>query len=153
MNTTLSDQMALALKQAQDCAERGEVPVGAALFNTSDLLIAASGNRIRELRDPTAHAELLVIREAARIIGNERLIETTLVVTLEPCAMCAGAISLARISKLVYGAADPKAGGVAHGARIFDQPTCHHKPQVEGPIAQEECGEILRAFFRSRRQV
>ena len=151
MNTTASELIAFALREAEACAARGEVPVGAALFDTSGNLITASGNRILELKDPTAHAELLVIREAARLLGNERLIGTTLAVTLEPCAMCAGAISLARIARLVYGAADPKAGGVAHGARVFEQPTCHHRPMVEGPVDPERCGEILRAFFRARR--
>ncbi len=151
MNTTVSDKMSVALKEAESCAARGEVPVGAALFDASGKLIAASGNRILELKDPTAHAELLAIRQAARAIGNERLVGTTLVVTLEPCAMCAGAVSLARIARLIYGAADPKAGGVAHGARVFDQPTCHHRPEVEGPVGPSECGEILRAFFRTRR--
>jgi tRNA(Arg) A34 adenosine deaminase TadA len=151
MSTTVSDQMAVALQQAESCGARGEVPVGAALFDSSGKLIAASGNRILELKDPTAHAELLVIRQAARLIGNERLIGTTLTVTLEPCAMCAGAISLARIARLIYGAADPKAGGVVHGARVFDQPTCHHRPKVEGPVGPEACGELLRAFFRMRR--
>ncbi|MFZ1989997.1 MAG: nucleoside deaminase [Alphaproteobacteria bacterium] len=143
--------MAVALKEAEACGQRGEVPIGAALFNASGTLIAASGNRILELKDPTAHAELLVIRAAARDLGNERLIGTTLVVTLEPCAMCAGAISLARIGRLVYGASDPKAGGVVHGARVFNHPTCHHRPLVEGPVGPERCGAILREFFRARR--
>jgi tRNA(Arg) A34 adenosine deaminase TadA len=151
MNTTASELIVFALQEAEACVARGEVPVGAALFDTSGNLITASGNRILELKDPTAHAELLVIREAARLLGNERLIGATLAVTLEPCAMCAGAISLARIARLVYGAPDPKAGGVAHGARVFEQPTCHHRPMVEGPVGPERCGEILRAFFRTRR--
>ena len=143
--------MAVALREAEASGQRGEVPVGAALFDASGALIAASGNRILELKDPTAHAELLVIRAAARDLGNERLVGTTLVVTLEPCAMCAGAISLARIARLVYGASDPKAGGVAHGARVFDHRTCHHRPLVEGPVGPEQCGALLREFFRARR--
>lgn len=151
MNTTLSEMMQAALREAEACVSRGEVPVGAALFDSAGKLIAASGNRIVELKDPTAHAELLVIRQAAHLMGNERLIGTVLAVTLEPCAMCAGAISLARIARLIYGAADPKAGGVVHGARMFDQSTCHHRPDVEGPVGPDACGEILRAFFRARR--
>jgi len=151
MNKAQTDMMQIAFRQAQACGKRGEVPVGAALFDAEGALIAADGNRILETRDPTAHAELLVIRRAAQLIGNERLTGTTLVVTLEPCAMCAGAISLSRIGKLIYGATDPKGGGVAHGARVFDHPTCHHRPIIEGPVGPENCGEILRAFFRARR--
>jgi tRNA(Arg) A34 adenosine deaminase TadA len=151
MSTPASEGMTIALAEALAAAERGEVPVGAALFDADGRLIAKNGNRIVETKDPTAHAELLVIREASRLIGNERLLGTTLAVTLEPCAMCAGAISLARIARLLYGASDPKGGGVIHGARVFDQPTCHHRPVVEGPIGPEECGEVLRRFFRARR--
>ena len=143
--------MAVALREAEASGQRGEVPVGAALFDASGVLISASGNRIVELKDPTAHAEMLVIKSAAHRLGNERLIATTLAVTLEPCAMCAGAISLARMARLVYGVSDPKAGGVAHGARVFNHPTCHHRPLVEGPVGPDRCGEILREFFRARR--
>ena len=143
--------MAIALQEAEAAALRGEVPVGAALFDRAGALIAANGNRIIGLKDPTAHAELLVIREAARILGSERLVGTSLVVTLEPCAMCAGAISLARIARLVFGAPDAKAGGVIHGAKVFEQPTCHHRPIVEGPVGPDACGDILKTFFRARR--
>jgi tRNA(adenine34) deaminase len=151
MSTTRSGWIEIALREARAAAERGEVPVGAVLFDGDGRQIVADGNRIIELKDPTAHAELLVIRAAARSLGNERLIGATLVVTLEPCAMCAGAISLARIACLVFGASDPKAGGVIHGARVFDQPTCHHRPLVDGPVGPDECGELLKAFFRVRR--
>jgi tRNA(adenine34) deaminase len=151
MSTSQPDGMRLALMEAQSAARRGEVPVGAALFAAAGALIAASGNRIIELKDPTAHAELLVIRAAARLLGTERLVGSHLFVTLEPCAMCAGAISLARIASLTYGAPDSKAGGVAHGARVFAQPTCHHRPIIDGPVGPAACGEILQAFFRARR--
>ena len=151
MNKPQADMMGIAFCEAEAAALRGEVPVGAALFDASGALVAADGNRILELSDPTAHAELLVLRQAAHRLGNERLTGTTLVVTLEPCTMCAAAIALARVAKLIYGAADPKSGGVAHGALVFDQPTSHHRPVVEGPIGPDACGEILKAFFRARR--
>jgi tRNA(adenine34) deaminase len=143
--------MGLALAEAKDCIARGEVPVGAVLVGPEGTVLARAGNRIIECRDPTAHAEMLAIRAAAARIGNERLIGATLYVTLEPCAMCAGAIALARIARLVYAAEDAKGGGVAHGARVFDQPTCHHRPEVaRGPYATES-GDLLRGFFRARR--
>jgi tRNA(adenine34) deaminase len=151
MSDAKPDPMSLALAEAEAAGARGEVPVGAALFDAQGALVAASGNRILELKDPTAHAELLVLRAAAKRLGSERLVGMVLYVTLEPCPMCAGAISLARVARLVYGAADPKAGGVAHGAKVFSHRTCHHKPSVEGPVGPEDCGEILREFFRARR--
>ncbi|NWG47310.1 MAG: nucleoside deaminase [Alphaproteobacteria bacterium] len=150
---TEEDALARALAEAEAAARRGEVPVGAALLDAGGGLLAADGNRIRELRDPTAHAEMLVLRAGAARLGNERLIGTRLFVTLEPCAMCAGAISLARVARLVYGATDPKGGGVAHGARVFDQPTCHHRPEVArgGAAEAAAAGALLKAFFAARR--
>ncbi len=143
--------MAAALGAAEAAARRGEVPVGAALYDADGALLAVAGNRILELKDPTAHAELLAIREAARLLGNERLLGTTLVATLEPCAMCAGAIVLARVGAVVFGASDPKGGAVAHGVRLFEQPTLNHRPRVVGPVGPEACGTILRRFFAERR--
>jgi len=142
--------MDIALEQARASAARGEVPVGAVIVQDGNI-IASSGNRSIELSDPTAHAEMLVIRAACEALGNERLGECDLYVTLEPCPMCATAISFARIRRLYFGAHDRKGGGVEHGARIFDQATCHHKPEVYGGIAESECGEILREFFKERR--
>ncbi len=153
---TQSDQhwMERALTEAVAASERGEVPVGAVLVGPgADDMLAASGNRIVETKDPTAHAEILVIRAAARVLGNERLQGTTLYVTLEPCAMCAGAIAMARIARLVYAAADPKGGAIAHGPKFFTQPTCHHRPVVD--IVSAEQGDrasgLLKQFFRARR--
>ncbi len=145
------DFMALALAEAETAAARGEVPVGAALAAADGTLLARAGNRIVELRDPTAHAEILVIRTAAAALGNERLTGTTLYVTLEPCALCAGAISFARIARLVFAAEDPKGGAVLHGPRFFTQPTCHHRPLVSRGGNDEVAGNLLRAFFRARR--
>ncbi|HUO21178.1 MAG TPA: nucleoside deaminase [Caulobacteraceae bacterium] len=144
--------MRIALDMAQDAAARGEAPIGAVVVDpATGEVIAAAGNSPISLHDPTAHAEILALREAARRRGNYRLTGLTLVVTLEPCPMCAGAISHARIGRLVYGADDPKGGGVAHGARVFDQPTCHWRPQVEGGVLAEESAGLLRGFFRARR--
>lgn len=143
--------MALALAEAETAAARGEVPVGAALVAADGTVLARAGNRIVELRDPTAHAEILVIRTAAAALGNERLTGTTLYVTLEPCALCAGAISFARIARLVFAAEDPKGGAVLHGPRFFTQPTCHHRPLVSRGGNDEVAGNLLRAFFRARR--
>jgi tRNA(Arg) A34 adenosine deaminase TadA len=140
-----------ALAEARAAGERGEVPIGAVLASLEGAVLARNGNRILELKDPTAHAELLVLREAAHIIGNERLIGTTLYVTLEPCAMCAGAISLARVARVVYAAADPKGGAVEHGPRFFAQPTCHHRPAVERSGDADAAGRLLQEFFRARR--
>ncbi len=141
-----------ALAEARAAATRGETPVGAVVSAPDGRVLAADGNRVRERGDPTAHAEMLVIRAAAAALGSERLTGCGLTVTLEPCAMCAGAISLARISRLWYGAPDAKGGGVAHGARVFAHATCHHRPEVYGGIAERACATILTDFFRGRRQ-
>ena len=144
--------MEQALAEACAAAARGEVPVGALLVDAaSGDVLARAGNRTEELGDPTAHAEMLVIREAAVRRGAPRLVGCDLYVTLEPCPMCAAAISFARIRRLYFGASDPKGGGVEHGARIFTQPTCHHAPEVYGGIDAERAGELLKAFFAGRR--
>ncbi|MBB1490141.1 MULTISPECIES: nucleoside deaminase [unclassified Paracoccus (in: a-proteobacteria)] len=143
--------MDAALAQARAAAERGEVPVGAVLTDPSGSVVAAAGNRTRELSDPTAHAEILAIRAACAAVGSERLPGHRLWVTLEPCPMCAAAISAARIEVLYYGAPDPRMGGVAHGARVFDHPQCHHRPQVYDGIAAEPATDLLRRFFAARR--
>lgn len=147
-----SGYMDIALEEARAAAARGEVPVGAVLVDggTGEVL-ARAGNRTEGDADPTAHAEMLVVREAAAKAGAPRLADCDLYVTLEPCAMCAAAISFARIRRLYYGADDPKGGGVDHGPRFFEQPTCHHRPEVYGGIAEREAGELLREFFRERR--
>ena len=146
------DYMALALEEARAAAARGEVPVGAVLVDrASGTVIAAAGNAVEERSDPTAHAEILVLRRAAAARGRPRLEGCELHVTLEPCAMCAAAISFARVDRVVYGAPDPKMGGVAHGARFFDQPTCHHRPEIVAGVRESEAAEMLRAFFRARR--
>jgi tRNA(adenine34) deaminase len=145
--------MRIALEKAQDAASRGEAPIGAVVIDPSTgEVIAAAGNSPIGLHDPTAHAEILALREAARKRGNYRLTGLTLVATLEPCAMCAGAISHARIGRLVWGADDPKGGGVIHGPRVFDQTTCHWKPQVLGGVLAQESADLLRGFFRARRK-
>jgi cytidine deaminase len=146
-----SKAMALALDEARAAAMRGEVPVGAVVTDASGQVLAAAGNRTRELNDPTAHAELLAIRAACAAIGSERLIGCTLTVTLEPCAMCAAAISAARIERLVYGAADPKSGGVDHGARVFSHPQAHHRPEVISGVADVQAAVLLKAFFAGKR--
>ena len=144
--------MALALDEARTAARRGEIPVGAVLVDgATGAVLARAGNRTEEAADPTAHAEMLVIREAAAAAGAPRLPGCDLYVTLEPCAMCAAAISFARIRRLYYGAEDPKGGGVDHGPRFFGQPTCHHRPEAYGGIAAREAGDLLREFFRERR--
>jgi tRNA(adenine34) deaminase len=144
--------MRIALDCAQDAAARGEAPIGAVVIDpVTGEVIAKAGNSPISLHDPTAHAEILALREAARVTGNYRLTGMTLVVTLEPCAMCAGAISHARIGRVVFGAEDPKGGGVRHGPRVFDHPTCHWKPQVEGGVLAQESADMLRGFFRARR--
>lgn len=144
------DPMALAFDEARAAAARGEAPIGA-VVTLEGTVLAASGNRTIEDRDPTAHAEVLAIRAAAQAIGSERLVGCDLYVTLEPCAMCAGAISFARIRRLYFGAGDPKGGAVEHGPRFFAQPTCHHAPDVYGGIRESESAELLRAFFKARR--
>jgi tRNA(Arg) A34 adenosine deaminase TadA len=146
--------MEVALTQAREAAGRQEVPVGAALVSADGTtLLAAAGNSIIESLDPTGHAEIQVIRTAGKLLANERLVGTTLYVTLEPCAMCAGAISFARIGRVVFAAVDPKGGAVVSGPRFFDQPTCHHRPVVErAPEAfSEASAALLRDFFRARR--
>jgi tRNA(Arg) A34 adenosine deaminase TadA len=143
--------IAQALHEAEAAAKRGEVPVGAVLVSAEGEFLSADGNRIVERRDPTAHAEMLVIRDGARIMDNERLVGTTLYVTLEPCAMCVGAISLARVTRLVFAAEDAKGGAVLHGPRFFAQSTCHHRPSVSRAGDAEAAGALLRKFFRARR--
>lgn len=143
--------MELALAEARAAAERGEVPVGAVVAGADGRVVSQAGNRTRELADPTAHAEMLAIRAACSKLGSERLVGAHLYVTLEPCPMCATAISFARIRRLYYGAADPKGGGVEHGARVFSHPTCHHTPEVYGGIGEVEASELLREFFVGRR--
>jgi tRNA(adenine34) deaminase len=142
--------MILALDQARIAAEAGEVPVGAVVVKQG-LVVASAHNLTRTLPDPTAHAELLAIRRAAEALGQERLEGCDLYVTLEPCAMCAGAIAHARIARLYYAAADPKGGGVDHGARVFEQAQCHHRPEVYSGIGEAEAAGLLRGFFAGRR--
>lgn len=143
--------MLSALAEAEHAGSRGEIPVGAVVVNQTGRILASAGNRIRELSDPTAHAEILAIRQACAVTGSERLVGCDLYVSLEPCSMCASAISLARIRRLYFGAADPKGGGVEHGARIFNQTTCHHVPEVYGGIEETRAGELLRRFFSGLR--
>lgn len=142
--------MAIALEEAKAAAARGEVPVGAVIVVDGEV-VAHQGNRTRELADVTAHAEVLAIRAASAALGQERLNGADLYVTLEPCAMCAAAISFARIRRLYYGAEDPKGGGVDHGGRFYAQPTCHHAPEVYSGIAETAAAEILTTFFRDKR--
>jgi tRNA(adenine34) deaminase len=143
--------MELALAEAAAAASRGEVPVGAVLLDPEGRVAAAAGNRVEELADPTAHAEMLVIRAGAGKLGRPRLVGCDLYVTLEPCPMCAQAISFARLRRLYYGAADPKGGGVEHGPRIFASASCHHAPEVYGGIGERKAAELLQRFFRARR--
>jgi tRNA(adenine34) deaminase len=142
--------MSLALDEARQAGERGEVPVGAVILRDGHIL-AAAGNRTREFRDPTAHAEMLAIRAAAAVLGSERLVGCELWVTLEPCPMCAAAISAARLARLYYGADDPKSGGVAHGPRVFAHPQAHHVPEVYGGISADAASTLLLEFFAGRR--
>jgi tRNA(adenine34) deaminase len=142
--------MELALDEAHAAAEAGEVPIGCVITCDGDL-IAQAGNRTLAERDPTAHAEMVAIRRAAAALGSERLSDCDLYVTLEPCTMCAAAISFARIRRLYYGAADPKGGAVESGVRFFSAPTCLHRPEVYGGIGETEAAELLQAFFRARR--
>ena len=143
--------MDVALQEAMEAARRDEVPVGAVLVKDGRI-IASDGNRTRQLLDPTAHAEMLVIREAAQVLGQERLIGADLYVTLEPCAMCAAAISHARIRRLYFGASDPKMGAVIHGPHFYDQPTCHHAPDVYDGLAARESEALLKRFFAGKRE-
>jgi cytidine deaminase len=143
--------MALALSLAREAAARGEAPIGAVVARADGTVLAAASNRTRELSDPTAHAEMLAIRSACAALGSERLTGCDLWVTLEPCPMCAGAIAHARLRRLYYAAPDPKGGGVAHGARVFSHPTCHHVPEIYDGIAEAEAAAMLRAFFAALR--
>ncbi|MGD1886096.1 MAG: nucleoside deaminase [Cohaesibacteraceae bacterium] len=150
MNSGKLTPMELALDEAREAAARDEVPVGAVLLMDGKV-IASNGNRTRQLLDPTAHAEMLVIREAAQVLGQERLTGADLYVTLEPCAMCAAAISHARIRRVYFAAGDPKMGAVTHGPRFFDQPTCHHAPEVYDGIGERDASALLKAFFAGKR--
>lgn len=143
--------MDIALQEAEAAAARGEVPVGAVLVAPNGDVVARAGNRTRELNDPTAHAEILAIRQACADAGSERLIDHDLYVTLEPCPMCATAISFARIRRLYWGASDPKGGGVDHGPRVFTHPTCHHAPELYSGLAEQDAAGLLRRFFNERR--
>ena len=150
MPSMLDEPFAQAFAEARAAAARGEVPVGAAILRDG-VVLATAGNRTLADRDPTAHAEMLAIRAACRVLGTERLVGCDLYVTLEPCAMCAGAISFARLRRLYYAAEDLKGGAVDNGSRFYAQPTCHHAPEVYGGIRETEAAEMLRAFFRERR--
>ena len=140
-----------ALTEARAAADRGEVPVGAVIVDPGGAVVASAGNRTRELNDPTAHAEILALRAACAAAGSERLPDHDLYVTLEPCAMCAAALAAARIRRIYYGAADPKSGGVAHGARVFTHAQAHHVPEVYDGIAAQEAADLLKDFFAARR--
>jgi tRNA(adenine34) deaminase len=147
---TTSSFMDLALKTAENAGKSGEVPIGCVIVRDYEV-IATAANRTLTDRDPTAHAEILAIRQAADAIGTERLVDCDLYVTLEPCAMCAGAISFARIRRLYYGAPDPKGGAVESGVRFFASPTCHHVPEVYSAVGESEAATLLRDFFKARR--
>lgn len=144
--------MMLALEEAKAAALRDEVPIGAIITDESGAIVARAGNQTRDLNDPTAHAEILAIRDACAKAGTQRIPGYTLYVTLEPCTMCAAAISFARIKHIVIGAPDPKGGGILHGAQFYEQPTCHHKPQITSDVLTDDCGQILRDFFKSKRK-
>ena len=144
--------MKLALAEAEAAAARGDVPVGAVLVDGEGRVLAAAANRVEADHDPTAHAEMLVLRRGAAQLGTARLAECDLYVTLEPCAMCAAAIALARPRRLYFGAYDPKGGAVEHGPRLFDQPTTHHRPEIYGGIEERRAGGLLRDFFQARRR-
>ncbi len=147
----MTDFMKIALIEAEKAAKRGEVPVGAVLVSPQGEILAQAGNRTEELADPTAHAEILVLRSASEKLKSPRLVGCDLYVTLEPCAMCAAAISLARVRRLFFGAYDPKGGGVEHGPRFYSQPTCHHAPEVVGGLEESAAALMLRQFFAARR--
>ena len=151
MRLNLPAPLQIAFEEAEAAAARGEVPVGAVVADKGGTIIARAGNRTLELKDPTAHAELLAIRRAAELLGSERLTDCDLFVTLEPCAMCAAAISFARIRRLYFAASDEKMGAVEHGPRFYSQATCHHAPDVYGGLGEERAKGLLRDFFRSRR--
>lgn len=148
----MREPMDLAFQAAEAAAARGEVPVGAVVLSADGQVLAVAGNEVEARRDPTAHAEILALRAAAAIVGSPRLEGCELVVTLEPCAMCAAAISLARIKRLVFAAYDPKGGGVDHGARFFTQPTCHHAPEVVGGVQAARAESLLKRFFSALRE-
>ena len=151
MQAASKTPMERALELARAAATAGEVPVGAVIVGPDGKVMAEAANRTEAEHDPTAHAELLAIRAAAKKLGAPRLVDCDLYVTLEPCPMCAQAISFARIRRLYWGAADPKGGGIEHGPRIFDQPTCHHKPELYPGLSEGEAADLLRAFFKARR--
>lgn len=140
-----------ALAAARAAGARGEVPIGCVILGPGGAVLAEAGNRTEELKDPTAHAELLAIRAAAAALGTPRLVDCDLYVTLEPCPMCAQAISFARLRRVYWGASDPKGGGIEQGPRIFDQPTCHHRPELYPGVGERESAELLRTFFKERR--
>jgi tRNA(Arg) A34 adenosine deaminase TadA len=147
----MTDFMLLALEEAEKAAARGEVPVGAVLVSPEGKILAQSGNRTEELADPTAHAEILVLRKGTAMMRSPRLVGCELYVTLEPCTMCAAAISFARIRRLYFGAYDPKGGGIEHGANFYNQTTCHFKPEVIGGLEETRCSALLQHFFQDRR--
>ena len=149
---TFTSHMEAALEAAAAAAARGEVPVGAVVVSPGGTVVAVAGNRTLELRDPTAHAEMLAIRAACAAVGSERLVDHDLYVTLEPCAMCAAAVSFARIRRLYFGAHDVKSGGVARGARVFAHPQCHHRPEVYDGISGDASEALLKRFFQERRR-
>lgn len=152
LSAAQKDHMAEALVEARLAAAAGEVPVGAVLVDAAGgRILARAHNRVERDADPTAHAEMLVLRAAAADLGLKRLTGADLYVTLEPCPMCAAAISFARLRRVIFGAYDPKGGGVDHGARIFEQPTCHHRPEVVGGVRERACGALLQDFFQARR--
>ena len=144
--------MALALAEAEAAAARGEVPVGAVVTDAAGRVLAAAGNEVEARCDPTAHAELLALRSAAAVRGEPRLPDCDLYVTLEPCPMCAQAASFFRVRRLIFGAYDPKGGGVEHGPRVFDATSCHHRPEIIGGVAEERCAFLLRSFFAAKRR-
>lgn len=148
----MSDYMALAFEEAEAALQRGEVPVGCVVVDgATGAVVARAGNRTQELRDPTAHAEMLALRAACAALGAPRIPGCDIYVTLEPCAMCAAAIGFARVRRLAFGADDPKMGGVLHGARVFGQPTCHHRPEIIDGIGAARARDLLRRFFAERR--
>ncbi len=151
MKQKLPEPMLKAFEEAHAAAVRGEVPVGAVIVSAAGIVLASAGNRTLELKDPTAHAEMLAIRRAAKNLGSERLIDCDLYVTLEPCAMCAGAISFARLRRVYFATGDEKMGAVENGPRYFSQNTCHHKPEVYSGIGETESQTLLINFFKSRR--
>jgi len=147
----MSNYMEIALQEAETAAKRGEVPVGAVLVSATGDILARAGNQTEAASDPTAHAEMLVIREAAKKRGSARLMDCDLYVTLEPCAMCAAAISFARLRRVIFAAYDPKGGAVEHGPRFFAQPTCHHAPEIVGGVEEQRASEMLKSFFAEKR--